>query len=365
MKILRLLAACLACASSQYVYAAACGQTAVNSQTGLLDCVGTNGGTLTAVSGTTQQISAVTASGAVTLSFPSNLLLPIGVGFTASTTVKASLNIPPGATPTTPSSGDVWNLSGVLHFFDSTTNWSIPTYSGSPTGCAQWSGGSLTGTGAICGSGGVVAGTANQVTVTNGGGTATISLPSGLIFPGLATFAASTTSNPSFVIPVGVATTAHTNGAVENLGAGVFQFDDGSAFHNAMFRDTSLACGQLPAFTGDISIDTLCNSQVLLVGGSTASAVGTATVLANNATPIATANTIVLRDSAADFSAHNVTVNQLTGSSAASGRWCLNGSSSGTACITVGAAAGTPADLTLPTTNGSNGNLLSTNGAGL
>lgn len=47
-----------------------------------------------------------------------------------------------------------------------------------------------------------------------------------------------------------------------------------------------------------------------------------------------------------------------------SGKWCPSGSTSGTACITVPAVAGTPPDLKLPTTSGVANNILSTDGSG-
>jgi collagen type VII alpha len=82
---------------------------------------------VSAVQGTTRQITATTLSGTVTISLPANLLLPIGTGATASTTSSASLNFPSGVAPTSPNSGDFWNLSGIFQYYDGAATQSLVT----------------------------------------------------------------------------------------------------------------------------------------------------------------------------------------------------------------------------------------------
>ncbi len=78
--------------------------------------------------------------------------------FGASTTGGASLNIPTGTAPTSPNSGDVWNLSGVLQYWDGSNTNSLMRIQGPVVNghCPQFSGttGLVTDTGAVCGSGG-------------------------------------------------------------------------------------------------------------------------------------------------------------------------------------------------------------------
>ena len=60
----------------------------------------------------------------------------------ASTTGIASLNIPSGTAPTSPASGDIWNASGILKFYDGTHTNSFTTIQGGVTSghLAIWSG---------------------------------------------------------------------------------------------------------------------------------------------------------------------------------------------------------------------------------
>jgi hypothetical protein len=78
--------------------------------------------------------------------------------FGASTTSHASLNLPSGSAPTSPNSGDFWNLSGVLQYFDGSNTNSLVRIQGPVTNghCPQFSGtaGVVNDSGAACGGGG-------------------------------------------------------------------------------------------------------------------------------------------------------------------------------------------------------------------
>ena len=108
------------------------------------------------IAGTTSQITVsgtctITTSGTCTLSLPSNLLFPGTPTFTASTTGGASFNLPSGVAPTSPNSGDFWNLSGVLQFYNGTTTKSVATsdqLSASVTGIRKSAGAGTTDTAA-------------------------------------------------------------------------------------------------------------------------------------------------------------------------------------------------------------------------
>jgi hypothetical protein len=85
------------------------------------------GGTVTSVglAGTSRKITVtgstpITGAGSWTLTLPADLLLPINTAFTASTTAGPAFNIPTGVAPTSPASGDFWNESNILKFFNGT-----------------------------------------------------------------------------------------------------------------------------------------------------------------------------------------------------------------------------------------------------
>lgn len=86
---------------------------------------GSGSGSVTSftVAGTSRQITVtgtctVTTVGTCTLSLPADLLLPLSTAFTAGTTSGPSLNIPSGVAPTSPASGDFWNLSGIVQYYN-------------------------------------------------------------------------------------------------------------------------------------------------------------------------------------------------------------------------------------------------------
>ncbi len=53
--------------------------------------------------------------------------------FRASTTGGSSFNVPSGSAPTSPASGDFWNLSGILQYYDGSATQSIVTLAGTQT----------------------------------------------------------------------------------------------------------------------------------------------------------------------------------------------------------------------------------------
>jgi|GEM_PF-635851 len=130
--------------------------------------------------------------------------------FVASTTSAATLNLPSGVAPTTPATGDFWNLSGILKFYDGSHTNSLTTIQAAPTSghLAVWSGtaglladGGAAATGTVSSVG--LVGTANQITVTGASpittsGSWTLSFPSGgVTLPGTTTgtFSGSLTGN--------------------------------------------------------------------------------------------------------------------------------------------------------------------------
>jgi hypothetical protein len=82
------------------------------------------------LNGTANQITSpglTSLGGTATFAIATNPILPGKTTLTASTTSLSALNIPSGVAPTSPGSGDFWNQSGILHFFDSVNNNSLVT----------------------------------------------------------------------------------------------------------------------------------------------------------------------------------------------------------------------------------------------
>jgi len=99
-----------------------------------------------------------------------------------------------------------------------------------------------------------LAGTANQVTVTGsspitGSGSWTLTLPSGLIFPGTVTFTAGTTSVPSFNIPSGVAKTSPAAGDFWNQ-SGALKFYNGTTTLDVL-PPVTVTCSAWSTAAGD------------------------------------------------------------------------------------------------------------------
>jgi hypothetical protein len=105
------------------------GSTAVSSLNSLTGAV--------TIAGTSNQIAVNAASSTITLSLPTNVTLPGKTTLTASTTSAAAINIPTGSDPTTPASGDAWNNTGTLKFYNGTATKTIAFTDSSITGNAS------------------------------------------------------------------------------------------------------------------------------------------------------------------------------------------------------------------------------------
>lgn len=171
-----------------------CGKLALNPLTSQLDCTGPAGagsGTVTSigVAGTTKQItitgaSPITTSGSLTISIPTDLLLPgsltLGSGYYIDGTAAAA--------PANPSAG-LFRL-----YVKTATGWCQRDSAGTET-CFGATGGTVTSVG--------LAGTANQITITGtspitASGSWTASLPSNLLLPdNLDLTAAAAPANPA------------------------------------------------------------------------------------------------------------------------------------------------------------------------
>lgn len=112
------------------------GSSWVQLTTGTSALASLNGLTVaTTLQGTTNQITVTTSSPNITLSFPTaGVTLPGKTTLTASTTSAASINIPSGSAPNTPASGDAWNASGSLNFYNGTATKTIAFTDSSITG---------------------------------------------------------------------------------------------------------------------------------------------------------------------------------------------------------------------------------------
>lgn len=119
---------------------------------------------------------------------------------------------------------------------------------------------------------------------------------------------------------------------------------------------TATLSGTATNFSGSLSGDvtgTQGSTVVSSVGGSLASAVNTGVVLANNATNLNTASTIVKRDASGNFVASQASLSSLL----------LRGSSSGTVTVSPPASV-TSYALTLPSAQGSASTTLVNDGSG-
>lgn len=110
-------------------------------------CTAAGAGTVTSVGlvGTANQVtvtgaSPITSTGSWTLTLPSGLIFPGTATFTAGTTSIPSFNIPSGVAKTSPASGDVWNQSGALKFYDGTRIQTVLTSNNDFSGMALMSG---------------------------------------------------------------------------------------------------------------------------------------------------------------------------------------------------------------------------------
>lgn len=98
------------------------------------------------INGTSNQITSTTTNPALgastTLAIANPFTFPGKFSTIAGTTSSASYNVPSGVAPTSPVSGDTWNLSGIRQWYDGThTNSAVTIQSAASAGsCAQFSG---------------------------------------------------------------------------------------------------------------------------------------------------------------------------------------------------------------------------------
>ena len=127
-------------------------------------------GAVTSVSGTANQIASTGGTTPV-LSLTNPLIFPGEATFHLGVTSAGSFNIPVGVAPTSPASGDFWNLgTGQFQLFDGTNTYTFARIDAAPTTghCVEFSGttGLLTDAGAACGGGsGTVTGTGTANTL--------------------------------------------------------------------------------------------------------------------------------------------------------------------------------------------------------
>lgn len=126
-------------------------------------------GTLTSINGTMNQIAVVNPTTAAVASLANPLIFPGKATFAASATGASSFNMPNGVAPTSPVSGDFWNLgTGQIQLFDGASTYNFARFSGAPGSgnCVETSGatGLLVDTGSPCASG---SGAVSSVTGTS------------------------------------------------------------------------------------------------------------------------------------------------------------------------------------------------------
>lgn len=329
---------------------------------------GAGTGTVTSVglAGAANQIaitgaSPITGSGSWTLSLPSGLIFPGLVTHAASTTGAASANFPSGVAPTTPNSGDFWNQSGVLHFYDGATNQSLLFQSRTVSTTAPLGGGgaltaNLTFTCTTCTTN-AAALTANQL-VIGGGSQAAAALGS-----------------------LGTTTTLlHGNAAGAPTFGNVADGDFGANLLGVAHGGTNLASGTSGGILGYTASGTLASSVALtanmpVIGGG-AGATPTVGSVTGNTTQFATSTgtqtstAVVKIDASGNHIASGVTIdgsnNVSTPGSLTSGAGSGNtgytqwsGATSGSSGITVPNVAGTQSFLVFPNpSGGSNGQFL-------
>ena len=114
------------------------------------------------LNGTANQITSpgsTALGGTATFAIANPFTFPGKATGAASTTSAATFNVPTGSAPSSPASGDFWNLSGILQFYDGSHTNSLATLQAAPTSghCAQFSGtaGLLADSGGSCGGGGM------------------------------------------------------------------------------------------------------------------------------------------------------------------------------------------------------------------
>ena len=378
MKLLLKLALCLSAVSVAW---GQCGSghfgLVAGQYWGCIPAVGAGNGTVTSIglAGTANQITItgstpITGAGSWTLSLPSTLLFPGTIQVTglttlaASTTGAASLNIPSGSAPTVPNSGDFWNQSGVLTFYDGSATQSLVYQSRQVGTSAPLSGGS-----------------ALSANIT-------------LTCPTCTTSAASLTNNNLLIGNSGqgmaalgslgtTTTLLHGNAAGAPTFGNVADGDFGTNLLGVAHGGTNLASGTsggVLAFTGSTTLASsgalTANMPVIGGGAGVAPSVGTVT---GNTTQFATSTgtqtstAAVKIDASGNHIASGVTIDAsnnvatpgsvTAGSgSAKTGYMSLQGATSGAQGFSVADVAGTSTLYLIPAATGS-GNFLKDNGS--
>jgi hypothetical protein len=121
----------------------------VKNNLGAETCFGAGSVTSVGLAGTANQItvtgsSPVTGSGSWTLSIPNPFTLPGKANMAASTTGMAAFNVAAGLAPTAPVTGDFWQLTGTLQFYDGSHTNTFPMVQTLPPTSghlAVWAGG--------------------------------------------------------------------------------------------------------------------------------------------------------------------------------------------------------------------------------
>jgi hypothetical protein len=215
-------------------------------------------------------------------------------------------------------------------------SWSAASGCWKPTAVTSLAGGTVTSVG--------LAGTSRKITVTGtspitGAGSWTLTLPADLLLPLNTAFTASTTAGPSFNIPSGVAPTTPVTGDFWNQ-SGVPKFHNGTAVKSLAFLDSNIS-GTAAAIAGG------SGGQVAFQSGAGVTAFSSG--LAYN-------DTTKVLGLIGGYTAGQ--------SGTGTGTYAINGITSGTLTLSAADAAGTWT-LKFPTTGGTNGYFLQTNGSGV
>jgi hypothetical protein len=263
---------------------------------------------VTTFAGTANQIT-VTASGStptgtVTLSLPSSVTLPGSLTVTTTTTLQgkttfaastsgsASLNIPTGATVTSPSVGDIWLVQGTgilanygtsptthtLADLDSTQSLTNKTYNG-----LQIS--STTGTLTIPNATTLAISGANNVTIAGASGGSSVTLPSS------GTLVNTAVTTLSSLVSVGTITTGTWNGSIIDLAHG-----------GTNSNLTAAAGGIVYSTSSGLAIGSVGTTGYVLTSAGTSAPTWTQSTATN------VNNAIVQRDGSGNIAVSQVTV---------------------------------------------------------
>lgn len=321
------------------------------------------------LSGTTDQVVVTNGSGTITLSLPQSInttskpqFAAIGIGTSAPTaglTVSggkttlaatasgyAGLNMTGTVDPSAPVSGDIWNNTGALKF-----------YNGTATKTLAFTDSNITGT---------AAGLSATLAIASGGTNGTATPTAGAIAYGTGTAYAFSSAGTSGQVLTSAGTGTPTWTSQSSLTVGTAT-NSTNATNVGTTNDTTTSTAQYLTWVGATSGNNpiSVSSTKLTFTPSTGTLAATVfsgsgaslTSIPNSATTATSANTnsaIVARDSSGNFSAGTITAtlsgNASTATALQTAR-TINGTSfDGTANITVTAAAGTLTGTTLNST---------------